>query len=203
MAEGGEARWEPPLKVPVIELDPLSDDPEELIQKRDASEAESESGEDEQWEDSLWSLYEDALLGEESDGLVLGSKFYLAGLLYSLTDVWAGEGACTLAETQLYRKRLRLVGAERFLDETVNARVITAEKLCTAFGIRTPGFLEGATDEAFHSLLNLGICRELSKRAKLPQYNSIDDAVSLLKRSRKIIVLTGAGVCIQAASPKI
>ena len=106
------------------------------------------------------------------------------------------EGACTLEESQLYRKRLRLVGAERFLDETVNARKITAKKLCTAFGIRPSSFLEelGAGDEAYHSILNLGICRELSKRAKLPQYRTIHDAVSLLKGSRNIMVLTGAGV---------
>ena len=36
--------------------------------------------------------------------------------------------------------------------------------------------------------------RELEKRAKLPQYNTIEDAVALLKKSRNIIVLTGAGV---------
>ena len=94
----------------------------------------------------------------------------------------------------MYRKQLRTVGGDRFLDETVNAGAITARKLCTAFGIRPPSFLEGAPDEAFHSVLNLGICRELSKRTKLLQYNTIDDAVALLKNSRKIIVLTGAGV---------
>lgn len=76
----------------------------------------------------------------------------------------------------------------------MNTKVITAKKLCTAFGIRPPFFLEGAEDEAYHSILNLGICRELSKRVKLPQYNTIDDAVALLQQSRKIIVLTGAGV---------
>ena len=31
---------------------------------------------------------------------------------------------------------------------------------------------------------------------KLPQYNSVDDAVALLKKSKNIIVLTGAGVGI-------
>jgi NAD-dependent histone deacetylase SIR2 len=40
----------------------------------------------------------------------------------------------------------------------------------------------------------MGITRELDKRRKLPQYNSIDDAVALLKKSKNIIVLTGAGV---------
>lgn len=89
---------------------------------------------------------------------------------------------------------MRLVGGDRFVAETVEAGIITAKKLCTAFGIRPPFFLEGEPDEAYYSLLNLGICRELSKRAKLPQYNTIDDAVALMKESRNIVVLTGAGV---------
>lgn len=87
------------------------------------------------------------------------------------------------------------MGGRRFLDETVNAGSITAKKLCTAFGVRPLSFLEGGLDEAYYPVLNLVIDRELSKRAKLPHYNTIDDAVSLLKKSKNIIVLTGAGVC--------
>lgn len=89
---------------------------------------------------------------------------------------------------------MRLVGGDRLVAETVEAGIITAKKLCTAFGIRPPFFLEGEPDEAYYSLLDLAICRELSKRAKLPQYNTIDDAVALMKESRNIVVLTGAGV---------
>ena len=75
MAEGSEARWHPPLKTPVVELDPLSDVSDEVIQNGDASKLETESSESEDWKESQWSLYEDALLGEDSDGLILGSKF--------------------------------------------------------------------------------------------------------------------------------
>ena len=79
----------------------------------------------------------------------------------------------------------------------MEAGAISAKKLCTAFGIRPPFFLDGQEDDAFYPLLGLGICRELRKRVKLPQYNTIDDAVSLLKKSRNIVVLTGAGVSLQ------
>jgi NAD-dependent histone deacetylase SIR2 len=41
----------------------------------------------------------------------------------------------------------------------------------------------------------MGISREFSRRVKLPQYNTVEDAVELLKKSKNIIVLTGAGVC--------
>lgn len=72
---------------------------------------------------------------------------------------------------------------------------MTARKLCTAFSILPPAFLDDAPDEAFHPLLAIAISREFSRRPKLPQYNTIDDAVKLLKESKNIVVLTGAGVC--------
>ena len=115
--------------------------------------------------------------------------------MYDLTR--QGDGACTLEEAQALRKRLRLVGEDQFIAETVEAGIITAKKLCSAFGIRPPFFLDGQPDDAFYPLLGLGICRELQKRVKLPQYNTIDDAVSLLNRAQNIIVLTGAGVRYQ------
>lgn len=103
---------------------------------------------------------------------------------------------CTPAEALFYRKMLRLVGEEKFLKETVEAQNITAKKLCTAFGVRLPSFLDGQPDNSYYSLLGLCISRELSKRVKLLQYNNIDDAVSLLQDSKNIIVLTGAGVSL-------
>lgn len=108
---------------------------------------------------------------------------------------------CTPAEALFHRKRLRLLGEDKFLAETVEARTITAKKLCTAFGIRLPSFLDGQPDISYYPLLGLCISRELSKRLKLPQYNSVDDAVSLLKKSKNIIVLTGAGVSIWCCTP--
>lgn len=80
------------------------------------------------------------------------------------------------------------------MEETIVRDAVTAKKLCTAFGIVPPAFLDGAPDEAYHSLLAIALSREFSRRPKLPQYNTIDDAVRLLHKSRNIIVLTGAGV---------
>lgn len=96
----------------------------------------------------------------------------------------------------MYRKQLRLMGEDEFIKTTVEAGIITAKRLCTAFGIRPPAFLEGASDAAYYPLLGLGVARELSKRVKLPEYNTIEDAVELLKKSKNIVVLTGAGVSL-------
>lgn len=96
---------------------------------------------------------------------------------------------------------LRAVGPEEFCRRTVESDNISAKKLLTAFGIRPPLFLEGCPDESYYSLLGLSISRELSKRVKLAQYNTIDDAVELIKSSKNIIVLTGAGISTSLGIP--
>ena len=109
--------------------------------------------------------------------------------------------ACTIDESLALRRRLRQIGPDQFISETIETRKFTAKKLCTAFGIRPPSFLDGEPDEAYYSLLGLGISRELAKRVKLPQYNTIEDAVSLLDKSKNIIVLTGAGISTSLGIP--
>lgn len=102
--------------------------------------------------------------------------------------------ACSQEESSAFRKRLREIGEDAFIQETVVAKQITAKKLCTAFGVQLPFWLEGAPDAAYYRLLDACISRELSRRVKLRQYNTFEDAVDLLKRSKNIVVLTGAGV---------
>ncbi|KAJ6017630.1 NAD-dependent protein deacetylase h.t1.c1 [Penicillium sp. IBT 35674x] len=110
-------------------------------------------------------------------------------------------GGCTLEEAVAFRKRLHDVGKVAFVEETIVLETVTAKKLCTAFGIRPPEFLENAPDEAYHPLLAVAISREFSKRPKLPQYNTIEDAVNLLQKSKNIIVLTGAGISTSLGIP--
>lgn len=54
--------------------------------------------------------------------------------------------------------------------------------------------MDSAPDQAVLPLVGLAIARELTKRRKLPEHNTFDDAVSLLQQSKNIIVVSGAGV---------
>lgn len=118
-------------------------------------------------------------------------------------DTSAEEDACTLEEARSYRQLLRSVGPEQFFRDTIENATISPKKLLTAFGIRPPLFLDDGPNnvDAYYALLRLAFQRELSKRMKLPQYNSIDDAVQLLKSSQNIIVLTGAGISTSLGIP--
>lgn len=96
---------------------------------------------------------------------------------------------------------LRQLGPQDFCRVTVDEGRYTAKKLLTAFNIRPPPFLEGAPDEAYFTMVSAAIERELSKRAKLAEYNTVGDAVSLIQRSKNIIVLTGAGISTSLGIP--
>lgn len=203
---------ESPLKVPAVEIvDLLSSDEsegDELNARRanagceDAWEDISNDGTGDNEFDNV-SLYEDALDAmddDDNDDLKSSGKKTTNDPLRCnwLTHVLVSDSTrvdiCTPEESLAYRQRVRLIGQRRFTRETVEAQTITAKKLCTAFGIRLPSFLDGQPDAAYHTLLNLCINRELSRRVKLPDYNTVDDVVSLLKNSENIVVLTGAGV---------
>ena len=71
-------------------------------------------------------------------------------------------------------------------------------KMVTIFGIR-PDLPYSET--WYCRALGLAVQRELRKRWKLPQYNTIDDAVSLLQSSKNIMVITGAGISTSLGIP--
>ncbi|KAH0491172.1 hypothetical protein TgHK011_002614 [Trichoderma gracile] len=129
----------------------------------------------------------------------------LEDAIEELTDesgVYSGRpDTCTPEEACRLRRELREHGPAVFCQRTVDAGRYSAKKLLSAFGIRPPAFLEGQPDDAYFSLLSLAITRELSKRAKLMRYNTVDDAVRLIDKSQNIIVITGAGISTSLGIP--
>ncbi|KAI1118260.1 DHS-like NAD/FAD-binding domain-containing protein [Nemania sp. NC0429] len=109
--------------------------------------------------------------------------------------------ACTPEQSVNFRQQLRAIGPNEFCQLYIDSGAVSAKKMLTAFGIRPPDFLEGRPDEAYLGLLTLAMTRELTKRAKIMTYNSVDDAVRLLQTSRNIVVLTGAGISTSLGIP--
>jgi len=108
---------------------------------------------------------------------------------------------CTAEEARRLRQRLHEVGASQFVMENITSEKMTARKLCTAFGVKIPKWLDDAKDEGFYQLLGLAINRELNKRPRLPQYKTIDDAAALLRERKNIMVITGAGISTSLGIP--
>ena len=108
---------------------------------------------------------------------------------------------CTAEEARQLRQRLHAVGASQFVMENITSEKMTARKLCTAFNVKIPRFLDDAPDESFYQLLGLAINRELNKRPRLDQYRTIDDAAKLLRERQNVMVITGAGISTSLGIP--
>ena len=78
---------------------------------------------------------------------------------------------------------------------------MSIRKLLFALGVATPLEFEQGEPEAILRVLKAAITRVLRRRDKLDNVNTPDDVLQLILRSRKIVVLTGAGVSTSAGLP--
>jgi NAD-dependent histone deacetylase SIR2 len=113
----------------------------------------------------------------------------------------AGKHVCTADEALRFRERLYEVGTSQFVLENITTGKVSARKLCSAFGVAIPTFMENCPDETFYKLLGKAISRELNKRRRLEHYKTIDDAAKLLRERKNIMVITGAGISTSLGIP--
>ncbi|KAJ8594771.1 DHS-like NAD/FAD-binding domain-containing protein [Rhizopogon salebrosus TDB-379] len=92
-------------------------------------------------------------------------------------------------------------GMSSFLSEYVLTQNIPIVKLLFAFGISLCPELRNKRPKTMVYFLRVAMSKQLHLREKLPQYNTIADAVSLIRVSKRIVVLTGAGISVSCGIP--
>lgn len=92
-------------------------------------------------------------------------------------------------------------GMSSFVREYVITQNIPIVKLLFAFGISLCPELRNKQPQTMLYFLRVAMSKELHLREKLPQYNTVADAVSLIQASKRVVVLTGAGISVSCGIP--
>ncbi|KAJ8695040.1 NAD-dependent histone deacetylase sir2, variant 2 [Pleurotus ostreatus] len=110
-------------------------------------------------------------------------------------ETWSAQ------EIRMMMRHLKEYGMQSWLNEYVQVRKYSIPNLLNAFGINLCPELSSLNEKAMLYFLKVAMSRELRLREKLPQYNTVDDAVQLIQSSRRIIILTGAGISVSCGIP--
>ncbi|TGZ76870.1 SIR2-domain-containing protein [Ascodesmis nigricans] len=107
-------------------------------------------------------------------------------------EVWAPEDAEEL------KKRLKRLGEERFVEEVLVQGGMSDRRCLAAFGVRPPAAFP---EQAVRAVLAVVLEREMRRRKRLPEIDTVEKVVELLKTRERIIVLTGAGISTSLGIP--
>ncbi|KAG2040118.1 DHS-like NAD/FAD-binding domain-containing protein [Suillus americanus] len=111
------------------------------------------------------------------------------------------DGAWSKEETRKMMHHLKEHGMSSFVREYVITQNIPIVKLLFAFGISLCPELRNKQPQTMLYFLRVAMSKELHLREKLPQYNTLADAVSLIQASKRVVVLTGAGISVSCGIP--
>ncbi|KIP02738.1 hypothetical protein PHLGIDRAFT_130573 [Phlebiopsis gigantea 11061_1 CR5-6] len=109
--------------------------------------------------------------------------------------------AWTKDEVKQMMVDLKEHGMAYFIDRYVIEQVIPIPKVLYAFGVCLCPELRLKRRKTLLYFLEVAMSRELQAREKQTAYNTIDDAVDLIKQSRNIVILTGAGISVSCGIP--
>jgi NAD+-dependent protein deacetylase SIR2 len=104
------------------------------------------------------------------------------------------EGNCTYDEALAIRYLAREIGLERFVHQFTTEQVPQIPKVCSAFGVSSSIYEPDLRDTQVIAKLRKAISLDMRNRIKLHRYNSFQDAITLLRNAKNIVVITGAGV---------
>ncbi|RDB15806.1 NAD-dependent protein deacetylase hst1 [Hypsizygus marmoreus] len=119
--------------------------------------------------------------------------------LYSVED--DAQQTWTEREVKQMMHHLKERGMVFWIKEYVLTRNVPIPKLLRAFGISLCEQLQNKKPTTLLYFLKVALSRELRLRDRLPQYNTISDAVNLIRSSRRILILTGAGISVSCGIP--
>ncbi|KAH9857242.1 DHS-like NAD/FAD-binding domain-containing protein [Lenzites betulinus] len=88
-----------------------------------------------------------------------------------------------------------------FITEYVVRRAVPIPRLLYAFNVCLCPELRAKQQRTLMFLLRVALSRELESRERLLTYNTIDDVVRLIEGSRRILILTGAGISVSCGIP--
>ncbi|KAG6840210.1 hypothetical protein C0991_008183 [Blastosporella zonata] len=167
------------------DVDPVGDI--ESADDDDGLESEEETGGD------SYQLSNDVVPSVLYDVEEEGTSEYSLDFAYPIERV-EDQQTWTAQEVEQMMHHLKERGMASWITEYVSTRKLTIPKLLRAFGIHLCKALQTRKFTTLLYFLKVALSRQLRKRDRLTQYNTISDAVNLIRSSRRIIILTGAGI---------
>lgn len=108
---------------------------------------------------------------------------------------------CPYDEALAFRYRAREIGLEAFIEEFIVRNHIPLQKVYAAFGVTSASRADNLRDSASITRLRKAIVIDMGNRIKLHKYNSVNDAVNLVRGAKNIMVITGAGISTSLKIP--
>ncbi|ESK87387.1 histone deacetylase [Moniliophthora roreri MCA 2997] len=154
-----------------------------------------------QLEESTISMLEAASQEDEDDSGDYDPERPEAELDISALFTQKGDDTWSKAEVRSMMHDLKEKGSDYFVRHYVVLLGIPIPKLLLAFGINLCNELRELSGPTMRYFLRVAMFRELRLRERLPQYSTIDHAVDLIRKSQRIIILTGAGISVSCGIP--